>query len=195
MVKQLSKYVWWSDQNKATFIDWFYWFLFKNFLDKIFYSNFWVWLICKCGLSLSVNSILLVFFYLFMNGLYYISQGLTEYHFPVTKAPCKRLLLLLLLLLTKILSDLCSIVPPVLDCYIRYLMSKWYQPTKCMKDKANKQIIGLINNSNLIEDVQHTVPLYLSVEDFPTPNTPLSTEVKFCFLNCFCKRKAANECW
>ena len=95
-VKQLSKYVWWSDQNKATFIDWFYWFLFENFLDKIFYSNFWVWLICKCGLSLSVNSILLVFFYLFMNGLYFISQGLTEYHFLVTKAPCIKTVFLLL---------------------------------------------------------------------------------------------------
>ena len=36
-----------------------------------------------------------------------------------------------------------------------------------------------MNNSNLTVDVQHTVPLYLSVKDFPTPNTPLSTEVEF----------------
>ena len=39
--------------------------------------------------------------------------------------------------------------------------------------------IGLMNNSNLTVDVQYTVPLYLSVKDFPTPNTPLSTEVEF----------------
>lgn len=36
-----------------------------------------------------------------------------------------------------------------------------------------------MNNSNLTVDVQHTVSLYLSVKDFPTPNTPLSTEVEF----------------
>ena len=55
--------------------------------------------------------------------------------------------------------------------------------------------IGLINNSNLTVDVQHTVPLYLLVEHFPTPNTSLSTEVKFYFLNCFCTKKSANESW
>ena len=33
--------------------------------------------------------------------------------------------------------------------------------------------IGLIDNSNLTVDVQYTVPLYLFVKDFPTPNTPL----------------------
>ena len=52
-----------------------------------------------------------------------------------------------------------------------------------------------MNNSNLTVDVQHIVPPYLSVEDFPTPNTPLSTEVKFYFLNCFCTKKSAYESW
>ena len=52
-----------------------------------------------------------------------------------------------------------------------------------------------MNNSNLKVDEQHTVPLYLSIEDFPTPNTRLSTEVKFFFLNYFCTKKSAYESW
>ena len=52
-----------------------------------------------------------------------------------------------------------------------------------------------MNNSNLTVDVQHTVPLYLSIEDFPTPNTSLSKEVKFFFLNCFCTKKSEYESW
>ena len=56
-------------------------------------------------------------------------------------------------------------------------------------------VVSYRNNSNLTVDVQQTFPPYLSVEDFPTPNTPLSTEVEFFFLNSFCTEKSANESW
>ena len=52
-----------------------------------------------------------------------------------------------------------------------------------------------MNNSNLTVDVQHTVPLYLLIEDFPTSNTQLSTEVKFFFLTCFFTKKSEYESW
>ena len=56
--------------------------------------------------------------------------------------------------------------------------------------------IRLINNSNLTADVQQRVSLYLFVEDFPTPNTLLSTGVEFELLSSeFCAKKSANESW
>ena len=34
-----------------------------------------------------------------MNGLYYISQGLTEYHFPVMKAPCIKTVIIIIIII------------------------------------------------------------------------------------------------
>ena len=34
-----------------------------------------------------------------MNGLYYISQGLTEYHFPVMKVPCIKTVIIIIIII------------------------------------------------------------------------------------------------
>ena len=39
-----------------------------------------------------------------MNGLYYNSQGLTEYHFPVMKAPCIKTVIIIIIIIIIIIT-------------------------------------------------------------------------------------------
>ena len=45
-----------------------------------------------------------------------------------------------------------------------------------------------MNNSNLTVDVQHTVPLYLSVKDFPTPIPRSPQKLSFNFWTAFAQK-------